>query len=323
MVLPSYLKIEDVAERRATMSFNSALGETYLEGMRISLHRGAGKSTVLTYIFSKIEKILKDTASDSKIKIADFGACEGDMLSQIRDRFGSKRIELFGFDYNENLISQAAKKYPDISFHHIDLNGGDFSKFASRFDIAFTVNTLHEVFSFAEYRRDSNEKRKRDVDQAIDNIASTIKQDGILLIYDGVESYAHLSQKIEIQVKDSQTEKLVKKFQSEYIPLKPLFKKVGDRKFLTNLGTFTRFITKLRFLDSVLWQIEKEESYQYFTKEDFIDGLWQRGFTTNTVVLLRPRLQMWKDKVKILTHNIDYPFEHILIISTKGSVQPE
>lgn len=318
MVLPTFLKTENLAERRATMSFNSALGETYLEGMRISLHRGAGKSTITSYISTKVQQLLRE--GKEVVRIADFGSCEGDMLNQIKESFNNdSRLEFHGFDYNKNLIDKSCKKYPDIHFHQLDINESDFSKFEEKFDIAFTVNTLHEVFSFAEYKRGTYIKRKMDVLDALKNITSTIKHNGVFLIYDGVESYENPKAKIMIEVKDSATEILLNKFNREYIPIKPYVRHMHGRVYELDLTSFTRFITKLRFLDSVLWQIEKEESYQYFTKEQFIDELWEFGFTTNTVVLLRPRLQEWKNRIKILSNGVDYPFEHILIISTKST----
>lgn len=307
-----------IARKRELMSFDSAIGETYLEGMRISLQKGSGKSTISSYIVNKINQI--HTFHHHKtVKIADFGSCEGDMLNQIRELVDENhRLDLHGFDYNEHLIDIAKKKFPSMRFHQCNLVDGDFSKYENMFDIGFSVNTLHEIFSFSgsEFSHTSS---KRYVRKALKNIGRSIKPQGILIVYDGVEHEIDGAKKVRIQIEDKNTAHLLRRFETDYLPIPPKVKNLGNNIYEMNMLVFTRFVTKIRFLDSIIWQIEKEESYQYFAKTEFVSELAAAGFTTNTLVLIRNRLGDWKKRLKILTPGVDYPFEHILLICTKSN----
>jgi SAM-dependent methyltransferase len=303
-----------LARSRAKVEFDNVIGETYLEGMRISLQKGVGKSLVVNQIANQLKQ--KAAKTSAPLLIADYGSCEGDMLLEIKKQCPDLNLELYGFDYNKFLIDKGSQKHPDISFVQANILTSDLNEYQEKFDLVFTINTLHEIASFSN-TDNPIKSGEENVHTSIINILSTVKPDGLIVIYDGVEHDLDPEKEITVELANAESEQNLLKFKDEYTFFKPAITSLGSLKYTMNIRTFTVFITKYRFLESLVWEFEREERYQYYTKQRWIDTLSGLGLSLMTILLLRPRLSDWQNTLTILTPEVDFPFEHVFLMANK------
>ena len=114
----------------------------------------------LKKILSTCDKLLKD----KNIKVyADFGCSNGYITSIISNRYSMNRV--YGYDHNEENLSQGKKLYPIINFASIDLNSG--SHIEEKFEFITCFECLEHVGN---------------INNALFSICDSITEDGIILI---------------------------------------------------------------------------------------------------------------------------------------------
>lgn len=305
-----------ITTKRENMSYDTELGKHYLLLRRKSLLSGLSKSSTIPYVLKYIDTL---SALNNNIPhIVDVGCSEGDILNEINNLTKDKVKSLTGIDYNVNIIKKAKEKYPGIEFIRKDLVQDSFDEFSNHVDIALAINTLHEIFSFyATNGAFDAAKGVTAVLQAIGKIKDMLRKDGIFILFDGIEQSTPKDKLMRIRLKNKKVEANLQKFMNEYIPYKVEITKIDESIYEISSRDFTRFITKYRFLHSVDWHLEREESYQYFNKMEFIQNIKTLGFKVETLNLLSPNLGTWADSVEILTEDESFPYEHILIIGRK------
>lgn len=298
---------------RINLDYNSLLGSAYLKLRNRSLKKGLSKSLVIPYVIKHANDLLK---SQDSVTILDIGCSKGDMLNSINKQLSNNKISLIGADFNESLLQKARKSYKDIKFIKHDITSDNTLNFDV--DIALCVNTLHEVYSLYAWNGtfDENIGRKY-LHKSLKNIISSIKPGGYFILFDGVESDSHTEDEIIFRVKSEEAIKLMHKFQAEYLPLNVKIEHINDNIYKTDSKSFTRFITKYRFLTNETWELEKVESYQYFTEDEFEVAFDKLGLETETIMLLNPNINKWRSIIEILPDNYSFPNEHILIIGRK------
>lgn len=306
--------MSSISLEREELSFNDEIGKEYIRLRRVSLKTGTSKSIAISYAI----KYLSETKIKRPLHVADFGCFDGEFLSQFKNMSGiDKESRLYGFDYNESLLDLGRKNIPGIEYYKKDLFTDSFNEYKDLFDIGFCVNTLHEIYSFHSKNGVFNHKKGiNSVMKSIENMTSTIKDGGILIIFDGVASI-HRDKMVTIGIKSEKDLKLFNKFFNEYQFNKIDYKQVDKFTFSMKYSTFTKFITKYRFLDNIVWQIESEECYQYFTPYEFKDALKKVGLQTYEMSLLSPNTGKWSKIVDIIGEKFNFPDEHILIIGKK------
>jgi SAM-dependent methyltransferase len=276
---------------------------------------------VIPYALKYIHKLTDKTTIIPSV--VDYGCGEGHLLAHIKRNIDRARptypVRFVGVDYNSELVKKATEQYPDIEFEHLDLLKEDLQHSLKRkFDIAIAVNTVHEVFSFSSGNGHFDEKKGlRAVRYALKNIIRTIKKGGQFILFDGVEHDGNLKKQIELEILHRPTIDCLKLFQQTYKPMHVKITWLSKDKVRMNLKTFTRFITKTVFLDTPTWKMEQNEMYQYYRQEDFEETFNKLGLSIEAKLLISPNLGLWKSFVKILTPNVSFPHEHILISATK------
>lgn len=301
------------SQEREDFSFKTKLGKEYIRLRTLSLRLGTSKSMSISYATNYI----RNRKFSSTLKVADFGCLDGEFLSLFKDMSPIKEIDLHGFDYNESLLELGRSNVPEIVYHNRNLFSDDFKDFKNTFDIGFCVNTLHEIYSFYSQNGEFNHQKGIDaVIKSIENMKETIKEDGILVIFDGVDSI-HRNKVIRIRLKTKEALNSFYKFFEEYKFNKISFKKITDDTFDIKYSTFTKFITKHRFLNNIVWEIESEECYQYFTPDEFRSTLEILGTEVEELALFSPNTGKWTEVVEILNSKFNFPDEHILIIGKK------
>jgi len=298
------------------MSYDTQIGKYYLLLRKKSLKLGLSKSITIPYVVRHIGEMASKHGDIPTI--IDFGCSEGDILNEINSLLQDKVMSLIGLDYNKNIIKKAQKNYPEVEFINHDITTNSLAKFKGNADVALCINTLHEVFSFHSFNgKFKPESGIQAIRETIKNISSTLKPGGIFVMFDGVESYLDLNRKITIELKSTAVEKSLKMFKEEYGPYKIHFKKIRPLVYELDLLSFTRFITKYRFLNSLAWSLEKEESYQYFNKLEFVELFQENDFRIEAMNLLSPNRGIWSDYVNILDSDITFPYEHVLLVGKK------
>lgn len=306
----------EIAKRRATMKFENKVGVSYLNGLRESTVAGKSKPKLLDLLKKLVKDISKSTGQ--KVKLADFGCGEGEILKILRTQFNSDQVELWGFDYNQSIIEEQQAANNGINFVHLDLLTGDLKEHSEYFDIVFTVNTLHEVYSFSSGHSLNTAKARSEIVEVIGKISSCLRPEGEFILYDGVMSDYGTRDNIRIQFKDLETEGYFLKFMSEYHVAETYSMRLGNSKYQMTPQTFVYFISKLRFIGGITWELEKEEIYNYFTKEQFVNALSIFKIYVNSIDLLSPRQKEWQKHIDIISTYTGFPYEHIIIHGTKA-----
>jgi SAM-dependent methyltransferase len=307
-------------QKRVTMDYTSPTAMYYLDLRRKSLAQGLSKARVIPYILFYLNQI--STYRSIIPSVIDLGCGEGHMLNQIKTIYEksqpSSPVRFIGVDYNKSLIKRAGKNYPEIELLNLDIVNDSLKILKNKFDIVMIVNTLHEVFSFHSWNGDFNEKNgKKKVIHTLKNITQILKRNGKLVLFDGVEHPDKPNKKVIIKLLKKTSKDEFLRFVKEYQPIKIKPKWLSDSNVEITTKEFTRFVTKLIFLNTPSWEMEKEEMYQYFTKKEFENVYSKLNLQIDALNLLSPNLGLWNSKVKIISRGCSFPYEHIMITGFK------
>lgn len=311
-----------IAEKRKSMSFLTLLGEYYLGMRKKSLQRGVSKARIIPYAINYIQKL---AITPNKIPtLCEMGCGDGIILGEIYDILKSLKlqntVQLTGLDYNQDLIKIARKKFPKIRFTHKDLVTDSLSEFKEHFDVVLLPNVLHEVCSFYGQNKEGKFEMKRGravVKDTLEKIAKTVTPNGLLVIVDGVEPDNAVQKKVRFKIKNAQGRKEFDIFKSSYRPIQPQFKEIEPNVYETSLQIFTRFVTKSQFTTLPVWDMEKEETYQYFSLLEYTKLLKDLGLTLQSLDQISPDLGIWNEKFEILSEDIKFPYEFMILTAQK------
>jgi SAM-dependent methyltransferase len=229
-----------------------------------------------------------------------------------------EEINIIGLDFNQSVVEKAKATHPGMEFHTRDIFQDKLDEFNNSTDIAICVNTLHEVFSF--YGANGHfdpAKGKNAVHTVLSKIHKILKPNGVITLFDGVETPIRPYDTVNVEFPTKKIEKDFLRMCEEYTPFKLEYEKLDERLYRLNSISFTRFITKYRFFENIVWELEKDESYQYYSVEEFIKVFHEIGFEIEVINLLSPNIGTWSNQLKIKTPGVQYPHEHILIIGRK------
>ncbi len=304
---------------------NSSLHQLYWDQRTKNISKTNSKHEAL-----KSTALLINTLSrqNSITNILDVGCGNSSMLLELK-KLTSKtinRIYYTGLDYNQNLISSNLIHYPSFNFIHQDIcKIHPTIENNQSYDIILAVNILHEVFSNVLNQKNSINRLtifdgKKRVNTAITNISRLLKPGGHLVIFDGIES-SRYTESISVTFKNTSC---FLDFRNFVISYEPFQIKYTITSRVNNLVTiqlnyfdFTRYITKSIFFHSKLWEIEKKESYQYYTFNDFSESLRNNDLYIEHCSYFTPSRAIWESQVIIETPNIDFPMEHINLVTSK------
>ena len=307
------------SHKREKFKYNSSLGNSYLKLREERFLSGKTRAITIFYVLNAIEEAAEN--SNSPISILDIGCSDGSILAHINAALKQNKqklpISLTGLDFNQDVIDQAKKKFNGISFV-CDNIIRKRNIIKNKFDIIIVINTLHEIFSFKALKKRFSFNRGKDaVQKTFKNITSLLKPNGKIFLYDGIEHTLHPNSKVVIELNDFSVVENLLKFSKEYRPVSIKLRKLRKYRYELSIKAFTRFITKYRFLDSMTWELEKNESYQYFNESEFEDLFKMNGIRITSKILLSPHIGEWRALVKILTPDVQFPVENTLFIGEK------
>lgn len=254
-----------------------------------------------------------------EIRILDLGCGNGFTLNHIFELFNGqlKSKNLYGLDKNADVLSEAKLKSRQFNYINRDLLE-NWETDLPQFDLVFSINTFHELFSSSLIENEWNES-KNTIENTIEKVSKTIINNGYLLLFDGVEGN-DLHKDIKFKLNTVFARQAFEKFCNEYKIFDLSIKncRENDSYSLSNRD-FIRFITKLKWIFSELWEIEKNESYQYFTDVEFENTMRKFGLVIFQKEFFISDLDFWESNITIINVKNNFPWEHILITSKKYS----
>jgi SAM-dependent methyltransferase len=276
-----------------------------------------------------VSKLVRSLAGrpDQPVRLLELGCGEGQIIGALVEAHAQVDgiHTSCGVDYSHQAIEKCRRAYSGMTFIEGDFTDQNLVEKLGQFGVVLLVNSLHEVFSSA-YSPELGEVAvldgKRGVEQALASAASCLAPGGYLVLFDGLEYSGDLHEQLCIRFLSWQARRRFETFAREYQPFRISFRELGDPLLVElSLRDFTRYITKSIFLGKRLWQTERLESYQYFNQAEFRAAFAHLGLAINELRTLTVDYEKWSSEVEIVTPNVDFPAEHILIVARQpGSI---
>jgi hypothetical protein len=298
----------------------NTLWENYWRERHKSLQNPLGKRRAVTAAFRLLKKLAREL--ERPVRIIELGCGEGHILGELFKMCAADKVPVkgwVGIDNQANAVEKARQLYPHISF-----SVADYARQAlnlETFDIVMLIGTLHEVYSSSRstiLREIDHTLGKKAVKKALCHSVHLVRDNGYVVLFDGVEHSLTPDSKITITIQSIDARNEFKKFASEYEAFRIDYEELeAGRRIRISMHNFTRYITKTRFINNSLWEIEKRESYQYFNEEEFRKYLGDLGLKVLELHSSSPYQRNWQNRVIIETPGVDFPKENILIVARR------
>lgn len=291
--------------------------DSYWRERQSSLRHPQGKRRAVTAAFRLAKKMV--TASGRPVRVIELGCGEGHILGELLKMCEAGGVpvgEGVGVDYQPGAILAARRLYPRLKFSVADYTSQPLD--LEPFDLVLLIGTLHEVYS-SNYSPSLGEINRalgrQAVGDALRRSVSLVRGGGYVVLFDGIEHPLRPDLRITIKFKSDAALSEFEKFAAEYKACRVEYEGTGLRGRLDiSVHSFTRYITKTRFINSSLWEIEKWESYQYFGEDDFKKSLEALGVRVMKSQCGSPGLPGWRERVRIETDGVDFPKENVLVV---------
>lgn len=289
--------------------------------MRLDALQNLGKKAAVLAA-SKLVRQLNQPPG-KPVRLLELGCGEGQIIGSLVDGHAQATAisQSVGIDYVPAVVEKCRRTYPGANFMVGDFTDAGLLASLGQFEIVILVNALHEVYS-ATISEVTGEvdvpAAKTRVRQAFLSAASCAVPGGYLVLFDGLEPPLDPGLKVQIRFLTPQAAEYFNIFCQEYRPFRisPRFLGSSARVELS-IRDFTRYITKSIFLGKGLWQTERFESYQYFTRDEFTQVFHDAGLTLVEMRTLTVDEEKWRRTVRIETPGVRFPEEHILIIGRR------
>lgn len=247
-----------MSEKQQGVSNNNAYHEYLTE-----IERGKD-NLVIKYTTEAINSRLANFAGP--INIVDIGSYNGAMLNGIYMRLPEslrKKVQLYGFDFEDEILGEGRRKHPHINFQHYDITKPTSN--GTSFDLAILSNILHEVYS--GHIRD-HKAGTLAVQNALGNVVKMIKEGGYIVLMDGMKPTTG-DQLVTLDItKDNIRRDLQIFSQNTYVT--PISYRLTENGFIKiTLEDLAIFLSKAKYMHRGFWDLESRQVYHYFTEEEF------------------------------------------------------
>ena len=241
--------------------------------VRLSAIEDLGKRDAILEA-SRLIRGLAETPGQTA-RILELGCGEGQIIGALLEAHaqtpGIKAS--VGIDYRRGSIETCRRLYPGMRFIEGDFTDPALLTSLGQFDVVLLVNALHEVFS-ACYSPDLGEvdvqEAKTRVLQALGGAVGCLAPAGWMVLFDGLEPPGDGQEMVRIRFQGWQARRRFETFAREYKPFRIGYRETGEAGCVElSWHDFARYIDKSIFLDKLLWQTERLESYQYFSEDEF------------------------------------------------------
>ncbi len=283
---------------------------------RLQYLQGQGKGEVILQASRLIRQ------SSHPMRVLEAGCGEAQIIGALMDAHGSPSGEQasVGIDRDINALAVARKNFPGIRFLAGDFTDKALLQSLGQFDLLLLVNALHHVFSDAfdpKLCEIDVSKGKTNVHTSFADLTKTLKPGGYLILFDGLEANGPPESPIQIRFRNPEAWQKFQTFACEYKPFRIHYQQDGAGQVTLSLRDFTRYVTKIIFLGKPLWDRERQESYQYFNEDEMRQMFAQNGLIIQEFRLLSVDYDHWLQDVEILTPDVEFPPEHVIITAQK------
>lgn len=258
------------------------------------------------FLRGRLIKELEEYMQRRPCRILEIGCGQGLLLNEIRKV--NPNADCYGIELSHNAVSEGKRKYPHIHFINQDLHLYFNSPEFEQFDIVLSCNVLHELYT---------QKRMQDgVDKAEDylitlfaKLRDCLNPGGLFILVDGVLPDDEKDGTVSF-ILTEEGARIYDIIRSSYTFLRePLPKAAAGQPVTVSSFNFEKFITKSLFAETPDWDIERKESYQYFTRIRLEKILRKLGFMIIREELQVEQWELWQKLVTILDGA--FPFENI------------
>ena len=258
-----------------------------------------------------------------QLRLLELGCGEGQILGTLVEAHAQlcDTHNCTGVDYNAKSLATCRQDYPAQRWIDGDFTDSTFLTKLGTFDIVILVNALHHVFSdcySAKLGETDVKLGKQRVEQTLCSIVDQLEPEGWVILFDGLEMPGNPQKTVMIRFRDEDIRQDFEKFAQQYQPFRITYNNTNDPLGVTvSQRDFTRYITKSIFLRKQLWKSERLESYQYYTEEEFRSAFSHHGLYITELRTLTVNAQKWHRLINIITPEVKFPEEHILILAQK------
>ncbi len=258
-----------------------------------------------------------------RVRLLELGCGEAQIIGALVE--GHAQVagmdQSVGIDYIPRAVATCRQRYPQMRFIEGDFTDEGLLAGLGTFELVLLVNALHEVFTAgfsAELGEIDVPAAKQRAEAALAGAVGRLAPGGCLVLFDGLEMPGDPHEKLRLRFLSRQARQHFETFAREYHPFRIHFRDCdGPLHVELSRRDFTRYITKSIFLGKALWQTERLESYQYFTKDEFRAAVGRQGLTIRELRTLTVDEDKWTNLVEIETPGVGFPEEHILIVAEK------
>lgn len=299
---------------------DESLQKAYLLERRESLKRTLGKRSAI----EKLLQMMTVLKMEDNVSLLDVGCGEGHILKFISDRMQTHKIDFYGID-KENIVIRNAQesvlckqsilhRFKFLQYEIRDKHWTD--SINHKFDIIICINVFHEIYS--SLIRNGVENPCSMLKEIMSGVFDLLNKNGVILFFDGIRANDKcLNKKIEFEVLNEDTMDKLNQFEKEYLLFHTSFQR-QKMKIKSSYKDFTSFITKLRFLKTKTWDIERNETYQYFTEDEYKSFLNENLLQILLYDSFISDVAFWGENVRIRNKRIHFPMEHFYIIGRKS-----
>ena len=299
---------------------NDSFWDFYWETRLLAMDHLGKQTAVLAA--SRLIRLLAGQV-DHPLRLLELGCGEGQMIGTLLDAHAQVCASQasVGVDYNARSLAVCRRDYPSLHCVEGDFTNAEVLASLGKFELVLLVNALHEVFS-ASFSPERGEVDiavgKQRVEQALAGAASCLAADGWLILFDGLEPPEDPLERVHIRFRDEQSYRKFQAFTHGYHPFRIEYHQLEDPLSIElSRRSFTRYITKSIFLGKKLWETERLESYQYFTEEEYRSAFARQGLKIHQLRTMTMNEEKWNRQVEILSENVHFPEEHILILAMR------
>ena len=284
---------------------------------RLQFLQGQGKGEVIR----QASRLIRD--ANPSARIFEAGCGEAQIIGALVEAHGNRSGDQssVGIDRDSKALAAAQKNFPSIQFLEGDFTDPLLLQSLGEFDQLLLVNALHHVFSDA-YNSKLGEidmtRGKANVRTSFSSLAKSVKPGGYLILFDGLEANTPWDAPVQIQFQTQEAWEKFQTFAQEYAPFHIQYQRDAERVITLSMRDFTRYVTKIIFLGKHLWERERHESYQYFNEEEMRRMLIENNFEILEFRLLSVDYDHWLQEVSIITPDVEFPPEHVIITAQKS-----
>lgn len=196
--------------------------------------------------------------------IAEMGCGNGTVLELLSQNFPDSKI--VGVDISDTMLEMAGKR--EYTNGNVDIKKGDATQKIfddASLDTIVFCSIMHEIYTYNGYDR-------KKVEQTLKNAAKMLKNNGRIIIRDGVMCENDI---VYMKFRNKKTEEKFRRFAEEFGPHKIRY---HEEKGMVRLARNDAREFMSKYMYGANWDIEVKEQFGFYNLEQYRQVLEKHGF---------------------------------------------